>query len=358
MSDDERFMTRALEIARGPSRTSPNPRVGAVIVRNGEVISEGAHQGAGTPHAEAIALEGIDAAGATVYVNLEPCAHHGRMPPCAPALVEAGVARVVAALEDPDDRVAGKGFELLRNAGIEVTTGVLESEARSLNRSYLHHRAAGRPLVTLKLAASLDGRFAAPDGTSKWITSEAARRRVHTRRAEVDAVLVGSGTAISDDPRLTARGGGEVQQPVRVICDSRGHVPASSNVFAGGRSIVMTTLACPQEAMTAWKETGAEVVVVPQDADGRCDLHAVIDDLAGRGWLEIYCEGGAGLATSLLRADLVDVLELNVGPVVLGGAGLGLGDLGIDTMAEASSWRKVELLDMGPDTVIVLERDR
>ena len=170
MSEQERYMRRALELARGPAHTSPNPRVGAVIVRDGEVLSEGAHEGAGTRHAEAVALDGVDASGATVYVNLEPCTHHGRMPPCAPALIEAGVARVVVAIEDPDERVAGAGIAQLRDAGIEVEVGVLADEAEHINAPFLHHRRTGRAYLTVKLGLSIDGRLGAPDGSARWIT--------------------------------------------------------------------------------------------------------------------------------------------------------------------------------------------
>ncbi|MGH2807694.1 MAG: bifunctional diaminohydroxyphosphoribosylaminopyrimidine deaminase/5-amino-6-(5-phosphoribosylamino)uracil reductase RibD, partial [Actinomycetota bacterium] len=204
--DDRFFMARAIELARIPLHTSPNPRVGAVVVRDGEVIGEGYHFGAGRPHAETEALRGVDdARGATVYVNLEPCMHRAETPPCAPALVEAGVARVVAALEDPDERVRGRGFEYLREHGVEVTGGVMAAEARALNAAFIHQRTTGRPLVTLKLALTIDGRLAASDGTSRWVTGPEARAVVHRRRAETDAILVGSGTVLADDPSLTAR---------------------------------------------------------------------------------------------------------------------------------------------------------
>src|SRR5687768_16450232 len=193
-------MTRALELASRPPFTSPNPRVGAVVVRDGRVVSEGIHEGAGTPHAEVRALDGVDAIGATLYVNLEPCTHHGRTPPCAPAVIEAGIARAVIAIEDPDRRVAGKGIEMLRAAGLEVVVGTCAQAAGDLNRAYLHQRATKRPLVTLKLALSLDGKVAAANGSSKWITGAEARARVHARRLECDAVLIGAGTVLADDP--------------------------------------------------------------------------------------------------------------------------------------------------------------
>lgn len=358
MTDDERFMARALELAAQPAFTSPNPRVGAVVVREGVVISESKHEGSGSPHAEALALENVDATGATLYVTLEPCAHHGKMPPCAPAVIQAGVTRVVAAIEDPDDRVAGKGFETLRKAGIEVVVGVGDLEARAQNRAYLHHRSTNRPLVTLKLAMSLDGKIAAPDGTSKWITGELPRRRVHARRLEADAVLIGAGTVMADDPMLTVRDVAAPRQPVRVICDASGRIPPASRVFGDGDVIVMTTDAAEHSLKTRWKETGAEVVELPRSSGGGVDLPALLGDLGGRGWLEVYCEGGARLATSLLSEDLVDILELNYGPVLIGGPGLGLGDLGVGTIGGASRWRPLDVSRMGNDIVVVLERDR
>ena len=358
MTDDERFMTRALELASRPPFTSPNPRVGAVVVRDGVVVGEGYHEGSGTPHAEVKALEGVDAAGATLYVNLEPCTHNGKTPPCAPAVIEAGISRVVVATEDPDQRVAGKGIEMLRDAGVEVVVGTCAEAAGALNRPYLHHRATARPLVTLKLALSLDGKVAAADGSSRWITGERARGRVHSRRLEVDAILIGAGTVIDDDPQLTVRDVRAPRQPVRVILDAVGRVPVTRQVFGRGEVIVITTLSCPHEQKTRWKSAGAEVVVVPASPDGVVDLKATIANLGARGWLEVYCEGGAALATSLLREDLVDRLELNFGPILIGGDGIGLGSLGIPTIGQAARWRIAHVSEMGDDIVTVLERDR
>lgn len=357
MNEDERFMARALELASEASFTSPNPRVGAVLVRDGEIISEGTHLGSGTPHAEAVALQGIDATAATLYVNLEPCTHQGKTPPCTPLVVASGATKVVVATEDPDPRVMGRGLSILRESGLEVIVGVCEAQAESLNAAYLHQRrTGGKPLVTLKLALSLDGRLAAADGSSKWITGETTRRRVHARRLEVDAVLIGAGTVLADDPLLTVRDVAAPRQPVRVLFDAAGRVPETRQIFGRGEVIVLTTIACSQTTKTKWKETGAEVVVIDQDESGRVDLGTAIASLAGRGWLEVYCEGGAELATSLLRNDLVDRLELNYGPVLVGGDGVGLGDLGVTTIGEAPRWRTVGVMRMGDDAVVTLER--
>jgi diaminohydroxyphosphoribosylaminopyrimidine deaminase/5-amino-6-(5-phosphoribosylamino)uracil reductase len=353
-------MARALELARRAPFTSPNPRVGAVLVRDGVVLAEGHHEGAGSPHAEVRALAGIDAAGATLYVNLEPCNHQGRTPPCAPALVRAGVRRVVAAHHDPDPRVDGRGFAHLRAQGVEVVAGVLAEDAARLNAPYLHLRRTGRPLLTLKLALSLDGRLAAPDGSARWITGPETRERVHRRRAEVDAVLVGAGTVLSDDPRLTARQRDSVvvgaHQPTRVVADALGRVPPSARVFAPGADVIVaTTERASYEAQTAWKEAGAEVEVLPERAGG-VDLRALLARLGERPMLEVLCEGGAGLATSLLAQDLVDRLELHFGPLLLGTGGPSLGDLGVRTLGDAPRWRAVEVERSGADVILALER--
>lgn len=356
MKPHERYMERALELARRPAFTSPNPRVGAVVVRDGEVIGEGAHMGAGTAHAEAVALDGVDARGATVYVTLEPCNHHGRTPPCAPLLVDAGVARVVAAVEDPDPRVQGSGLDVLRAAGIEVATGVLAAEAERLNRPYLHHRRTGRTFVSLKLALTLDGHMTAADGSSQWITGPAARAIVHARRLECDAVLVGAGTILADDPRLTVRDVPAPRQPLRVVVDAKGRVPPTAALFdvSGGGTLVATSAACPHDAQIAWKEAGAEVLVLPESTEG-VDLTALTGALGERGVVEVLCEGGPRLASALLAAGLVGRLELHYGPLVTGG-GLSLGDLGITSIDEALRFRTEDVARAGDDVLVTLVR--
>lgn len=357
MEPDERFMRRALELARRPAFASPNPRVGAVVVRGGAVLGEGWHEGPGTPHAEALALEGIDADEATIYVTLEPCVHQGFTPPCAPALVRAGIARVVAASADPDGRVAGAGFTLLREAGVEVTTGVMETEARAMNASYIHHRATARTFVTVKLALTLDGRTTAPDGSSQWITGEEARRRVHARRLECDAVMVGAGTVAVDDPLLTVRAVEARRQPSRVVVDAAGRVAPSARVFSGseGETIVATTSRSPHGTQIAWKEAGADVVVLPE-VPGGVDLEALVEALGSRGIVEAYCEGGATLASALLRADLVGRLELHYGPVLTGG-GLTLDDVGVGSMDSAMRFGITETERAGDDLLVTLVRE-
>jgi diaminohydroxyphosphoribosylaminopyrimidine deaminase/5-amino-6-(5-phosphoribosylamino)uracil reductase len=357
MRADERFMARALELARSETNTSPNPKVGAVVVRHGEIIAEGVHRGSGTPHAEVVALDGADAAGATLYVNLEPCNFTGKTPPCAPAIAASGVTRVVAAMTDPDPRVNGSGFERLRATGIHVTVGILERAARRLNAAFVHHRATGRPRVTLKLALTLDGAMAAPDRSSRWITSEQTRARVHARRAEADAVLVGAGSVTADDPQLTVRDVPAVRQPLRVFVDSTGRVPPTAAIFGhDGLALAVATQDVVADVLRSWARAGAEVLVVPRSDDG-VDLLALLEALGARGCLDLYCEGGGRLATSLLRADLVDCLEIHYGQKVVGRGGLGLGDLGVKSMADAHIWHTVEAENLdGGDVVITLER--
>ena len=353
--DHERFMRRALELGARARFTSPNPRVGAVLVRSGEVLAEGFHDGAGSPHAEALALGAADARGATLYVNLEPCVHQGRTPPCAPALVQAGVHSVVVAHEDSDPRVSGRGLDYLRSWGVDVVTGVLEREARRLNAPYLLHRKTGRSFLSLKLALSLDGRLAASDGSARWITGREARARVHRRRSEVDAVMVGAGTVLADDPRLDARHNHGARQPARLVVDATGAVPPTAAIFSGdARVIVATTDRCPHEVQTSWKETGAEVQVLPESPAG-VDLGSLLARLGAAGIVEVLCEGGARLATSLLRARLVDRLELYLAPLLLGSGGPALGDLGVDGIGDARRWELAAAERVGDDVALVLE---
>lgn len=356
MVTDERFMRRVLELAATPPWTSPNPRVGCVIERDGAIVSEGHHAGPGTPHAEAIALKGVDAAGATLYVNLEPCAHFGKMPPCAPAVAEAGVKRVVIAQLDPDDRVSGRGAEFLRSSGVEVSVGLLEREARLQNAPYLHHRTTGRAFLTLKLALSLDGRLSAADGSSQWITGESARTRVQARRAEADAVMVGAGTVLADDPSLSARPVDELRQPLRILVDGRGRIPANAKTFSlPGQVIVAATRASKHEAQIGWKESGAEVLALGGD-DGRVDLLELLSELGRRSVVEVICEGGGKLATSLLAEDLVDRLELLYGPLMLGSGGSEVGPIGVETIQQGKRFALEHSERLGDDVLLVLGR--
>ena len=326
--DDHRYMAEALRLAeRGRFGTSPNPRVGCVIARDGEPVGRGWHERAGGPHAEAAALAaaGARARGATVYLNLEPCSHHGRTPPCADALVEAGVARVVAAMEDPNPLVAGRGFRRLREAGIPTESGLLDAEAREVNAGFVSRMTRGRPWVRLKLAASLDGKTALLNGRSQWITGEEARRDGHRLRAEACAVLTGIGTVRDDDPQLNVRHVETPRQPLRVVVDSRLETPADARVLAGGGTLVFAAVEAKDRRRTL-EEQGATVVVVP-DANGKVDLAAMMLELGRRGVNEVLVEAGFKLNGSLLAAGLVDELVIYLAPHLVGDAARGMFNL-------------------------------
>jgi diaminohydroxyphosphoribosylaminopyrimidine deaminase/5-amino-6-(5-phosphoribosylamino)uracil reductase len=318
-------MDRALRLAaEGLGRTSPNPMVGAVLVKDGRVVGEGAHLGAGGPHAEAVALEaaGEAARGAACYVSLEPCAHVGRTPPCADALVRAGVARVVAACADPHPRVDGRGFERLRAAGVAVTVGVRAAEARALNRAFLCAVREGRPHVTLKAAMTLDGKIAAADGSSRWITGEAARLEAHRLRFATDAVLVGIGTVLADDPRLTVRHPElPPKEPLRVVADSRLRIPAEARVLRSGdprRAVVACVAPAPAGPAALLRRRGVRVLELP-GSDGRVDLRALLEVLRALDVIAVLVEGGGELGGALAEAQLVDRVAFFVAPRLLGG---------------------------------------
>jgi diaminohydroxyphosphoribosylaminopyrimidine deaminase / 5-amino-6-(5-phosphoribosylamino)uracil reductase len=318
-------MERALELARrGLYSTPPNPAVGCVLVRDGRIVGEGYHRRTGGPHAEVFALEaaGANAHGATAYVSLEPCTHFGRTPPCAPALLAAGVARVVCALRDPNPLVGGSGLEQLEQAGVAVESGVLAEEAAELNRGFLRRMASGRPWVTLKIAASLDGRTALADGMSRWITGEAARADVQKLRARASAVLTGIGTVLADDPSLTVRGPAlelEGRRPLRVVLDSGLRIARGARVLDGAAPALVFTA---REAMSRARDLeqgGARIETLPARA-GRLDLAALLDRLGKLECNELLVEAGATLAGGFLGAGLIDELVLYVAPCVLGDA--------------------------------------
>lgn len=328
-------MARALELAAlGLYSTTPNPRVGCVLVREGEAVGEGWHERAGEAHAEVNALRqaGARARGATVYVSLEPCSHHGRTPPCAHALVDAGVTRVVAAMSDPDPRVAGAGFAQLRAAGIQVECGLLEEAARELNIGFVRRMRHGRPWVRVKTAASLDGRTALANGTSQWITGPAARQDGHRWRARSCAVMTGIGTLLHDNPRLTVRDIETSRQPLRIVVDRNLELPVSARILEGGDVLVFTA-ADEAARARALRARGAEVVVAG-DACGKVDLHAAMHELGRRGMNEILVESGNRLNGALVRAGLVDELIVYLAPQLLGDRGRGMFDLGELTVLE------------------------
>jgi diaminohydroxyphosphoribosylaminopyrimidine deaminase/5-amino-6-(5-phosphoribosylamino)uracil reductase len=342
MAGDAHYMARALRLAaRGLHTTTPNPRVGCVIVRDGRVVGEGWHARAGEPHAEVHALRaaGEAARGATVYVSLEPCSHHGRTPPCADALIEAGVARVVAAMSDPNPRVAGQGLARLAAAGIATARGVLEQEACELNIGFVSRMTRGRPWVRLKTASTLDGVTALENGVSQWITGPAARRDGHRWRARACAVLSGIGTVQADDPSLTVREVRTERQPLRVIVDAKLGLSPAARLFADIQSARLLVVCASDETPHArvLRDAGAEVLALPNDG-GKVDLPAMLQALGARGVNELHVESGYKLNGSLLREGCVDELLMYLAPTVLG-RGSGLFNLGpFDTLA-----RRIEL---------------
>lgn len=291
------------------------------------MLGSGWHHRAGEPHAEVLALRdaGADAGGATAYVTLEPCAHHGRTPPCSDALIAAGVARVVAAMQDPDPRTAGKGLAALQRAGIGTEVGVMESEARRLNQAYILHRTQGRPFVTYKVGMSMDGRTAAADGSSRWITSDESRRDAHRLRAQTDAICAGIGTVLADDPLLTVRGVRRTGSHLRVVVDSKAQTPVSAKVLTGADpTLIFTTTPGADPAVVALLGAGAEVVEVSAEHNGRVALPEVLGRLAERGVLSLLLEGGATLAAEFMRGGFIDRYILYVAPSLIGASPTGI----------------------------------
>ena len=360
-ADDVRWMRLALTLAaRGLGNVWPNPAVGCVIVAEGRVVGRGWTRAGGRPHAEAEALAraGAAARGATAYVTLEPCAHHGRTPPCAEALVAAGIGRVVSALEDPDPRVAGRGHARLRAEGIAVETGLCAGEAARLQQGFLTRLSLGRPMVTLKLALSLDGRIATANGESRWITGPAARRHVHALRARHDAVLVGAGTALADDPELTVRGLGIERQPVRVVADTHLRLAPGSALGRGLPEAPLWLLHGPGADTGPWANIPARLLEVAADArTGRLDPVAALGQLGAEGLTRVLCEGGGQLGAALLGADLVDEICVYSAGIALGQEGRpGLGELGLEALADAPRFRLAESMALGPDLLHVWRR--
>jgi diaminohydroxyphosphoribosylaminopyrimidine deaminase/5-amino-6-(5-phosphoribosylamino)uracil reductase len=348
-------MAHALRLgARGVGQVWPNPAVGCIIEKDGRILGRGATQAGGRPHAETVALAqaGTHARGATAHVTLEPCAHVGHTPPCAQALIDAGIAHVSYAIDDPDPRVSGRGAAMLRAAGVQVTSGIMADAARADHAGFLKRVTQGLPFITLKLASSLDGRIAMASGESQWITAPPARANVHGLRSLHDAVMVGSNTALADDPLLTVRGMGAVRQPVRVVVDGRLRFGADSQL---GRSVdiapawLLHGQNAPIPARQAWADAGAKLIEIPSQ-NNQLDLRAAMSALAAKGITRVLCEGGGGLAAALLRAGLVDQIALYTAGLAIGGAGLpSIADLGLPNLADTPRPRLVESRQIGPD---------
>jgi diaminohydroxyphosphoribosylaminopyrimidine deaminase/5-amino-6-(5-phosphoribosylamino)uracil reductase len=356
LESDERMMRRALELAaRGAGQVSPSPLVGCVIASSsGGIVGEGFYIYEQVRHAETIALEqaGARARGATAYVTLEPHAHHGRTPPCTEALIKAGIARVVAPVEDPNPLVSGKGFAHLRAAGVEVQTGLLEREATRLNEAYIHSMRKARPFVYLKLACSLDGKIATRAGDSRWITGEQSRARVHFLRHQYDAILIGAGTATSDNPLLTDRSGKARRRPlVRVVLDESLRLSPDSQLVMTAREsplMVFTSERADSYALTALEKRGVEVV---KDASGGRDIRAVLQELYKRSIQSVLVEGGANVAGVFLDARLIDRASFFIAPIIIGGreAPTAIGGTGAQRIADAANLDEVEIIRHGRD---------
>jgi diaminohydroxyphosphoribosylaminopyrimidine deaminase/5-amino-6-(5-phosphoribosylamino)uracil reductase len=358
---DHAHLARALELAEGGrGHVSPNPLVGAVVVRDGEVLGEGFHTAVGGPHAEREALAACsgDPSGATMYVSLEPCAHHGRTPPCTDAIVEAGIARVVIASDDPSEHASGRGLGVLRDEGIEVVMagGPLAAEARLLNQPFRKHARTGRPHVLFKSAMTLDGKVATHTGDSKWISGEASRARAHRWRAERDAVVVGIGTALADDPLLTSRVEGVPHQPRRVVFDSEARLPIDSQLVRGATEIPLTVVvsrAAPRTATDALEVAGAEVIVATGENEP-ARVRSALDQLGAMSITSVLLEGGPHLAGAFLDAGEVDQLALFIAPVLLGGSAARdpLEGEGVERIDEAVRALTLDTEHIGDDVLI------
>lgn len=363
-SADRRFMAIALGLARrGLGNVWPNPAVGCLLVREGRVVGRGWTQPGGRPHAETEALgrAGAAARGATAYASLEPCSHHGETPPCADALIRAGVARAVVAVEDPDPRIAGRGIARLKDAGIPVTLDVGREEAADLNAGFFMRIREGRPLVTWKTATTLDGKIATKSGESQWITGETARARAHLLRARHDAVAIGIGTALADDPELTCRLPGlEPASPVRVVIDGRLRLPLTSRLVATAQAVptwFITRSDAPEARRDTLLRAGVDVIPVEPGEGDRPDLRRGLQELGKRGITRLLVEGGSRLGAALLRAGLVDRIAWFRGPRLFGGDGLpAVAGFGVERIVDAPAFVRTSLSEWGADTLETFAR--
>lgn len=364
MANDLHHMRAALGLARrGLGRVAPNPAVGCVLVKDDRVVGRGWTQPSGRPHAEteALARAGEEAKGATAYVTLEPCDHHGRTPPCSQALVDAGIVRCVVAVSDPDPRVAGQGIERLAKAGIAITTGVLEEEAARLNAGFFLRMTEGRPLFTCKVATTLDGRIATHTGNSQWITGGSARAFAHKLRAEHDAVMIGIGTALADDARLTCRlAGMEERSPIRIVADSHLRLPLTSQLVSGATETptwIVTLEGADAARRGAFEAAGVRVIETRADAAGRPDMKDVADLLGAEGLTRVLVEGGGHLIASLLRDGLADEVAWFHAPRIMGGDGIAAAaPFGVDTVEQAPAFVRSGLSEVGGDILETYRR--
>lgn len=358
---DRLYMRRALRLAaKGRGRTSPNPMVGAVIVSRGRIVGQGYHHRAGEPHAEVLALRaaGKQARGGTLYVTLEPCCHiRKRTPPCVPALVDSGLRRVVIAMPDPNSQVKGRGVSHLRRAGIDVTVGCCREDSEQLNEAYMYWIKTGRPFLTLKAAMTLDGKLATASGESRWITGREARLHVHRLRSQVDAIMVGIGTVLQDDPQLSSRLPGKaVRQPLRVVMDSHLRIPLTAKLLSmrlGGDVVIATTGQAPKPRIEQLERLGATVLILPA-SQGRVSLHACLTELGRRGITSLLLEGGSEMNASALSTGLVHRLHLYVAPALLGGQDAKgvFGGTAPTSLADAILVKNIQVKRIGRDLFI------
>jgi len=357
----ETMLYRTLELARkAEGRTSPNPMVGAVLVKDGRIVGEGFHHQAGAPHAEIEALRaaGEAARGATLYVNLEPCAHQGRTPPCTQALIEAGVREVHYAVGDPNPVVNGKGHAQLEAAGIDVHRGLLEEAGRKLNLPFFKYITQGRPFVTAKFAMSLDGKIATRSGESRWLTNETSRQRVHELRDIIDAILVGAGTVLTDDPQLTTRlDRPDEHHPLRIVADSRGCIPLSAKLFdptLPGKTVLATTAGADPAYCTKLKARGVDVWMLPTDTHDRVSLPELLDELGRHGLLNLLVEGGSELLGAFFAGGLVDRVWAFIAPLIIGGqdAPTPIGGTGVENLVQALRLDNIEIETLDGDLCI------
>ena len=354
--DDNYFMREAIRLARkGIGKTSPNPVVGAVIVKNGKVIGRGYHKKCGDWHAEIYAIKDSngDVKGATAYITLEPCCHYGKTPPCVDTLIKEKIGRVLVGTLDPNPSVNSKGIKTLKSKGIKVDIGILEDECRELNEHYFKFIKSGIPYVTIKYAQTLDGRIATKTGNSQWISSEALRKYVHRLRAVNDCIMVGVGTVIADDPQLTVRYA-KGHNPLRVVVDSKLRIPVKSSVLRDNNShltIIATTSKAPSRKVTAVKNLGAEVLVVKKDKNGGVSLRGLLRELGKRGITSVIVEGGSEIVTSLLKANLVDKMMILTAPKIMGKGVEAIGDLGVCKIKDTIKFSSFKTMRKGDDFV-------
>ncbi|MEG0471060.1 MAG: bifunctional diaminohydroxyphosphoribosylaminopyrimidine deaminase/5-amino-6-(5-phosphoribosylamino)uracil reductase RibD [Solibacillus sp.] len=360
MKNDQKYMQLALDLAAGArGNTNPNPLVGAVIVKDGIIVGTGLHRKAGEPHAEvhAFHMAGEHAIGATLYVTLEPCSHFGKTPPCANLVKESGVARVVIAMKDPNPSVAGRGIQLLQDAGIEVEVGLLEQQARRLNERFIHNMVTNRPFVVSKIAMTLDGKIATANGHSQWITGEAARQHVHELRSEMDAILVGVGTILTDNPQLTTRLTNRISKnPIRIILDSKLQTPLSSHVAntTEAKTLLVTSLEADEKKAKNLSTQGVEIIRVGKDERG-LKIEEMLSQLYHRGITDILLEGGGMVNASFLRAGLIDQFIVYISPKLLGGEHSISPFRGedVDSMEAAMQLNFSDVQKIGDDLVVI-----